>query len=283
MKTTRTVLIPALLGAALGAGGAPAQAKDIREPGAILTEIDGLIQHDVEKWCADQGIAYPPAAVVLRIFKQEHELEIWAKNADQKKMRLVRARPICAMDFAPGPKLAEGDGKTPEGFYHPEFGYKSSMWWMWMDLDADQVEEPGQVGKGSCFKMCLEYPNRLDRLRSKAAGFKKPGGDICIHGNCVSIGCASFKNRDFLPVFAFARHHDQNKFGKLQVHIFPFRFERVGADGLAQAAQAAAHVEALGRERLLSFWANLKEGYDKFNADPNPLGVSLGKEKYEFR
>jgi hypothetical protein len=265
-----------------GLGGSAAP-EEIRAPNGILKRIDALIKDDVEKWCAGKGIAWPTAAVVLRIFKREHEIEIWAKNEGQGKMVLVRTIPICAMDFDPGPKIADGDGKTPEGIYHPDFSYQSANWWMWMDLDREKVGERGQVGKGSCFKMCIEYPNDLDRRRTKEMKHTRPGGEICLHGNCVSAGCASFKNADFLPVFAFARHHDTKKFGKLQLHIFPFRFEKLSDADKSALAEKYPYNDAWGKQKLLQFWANLKEGYDKFNSNPNPLSVSIGQQKYEFK
>lgn len=251
---------------------------DIRDPDLILKKIDSIIKADAEKWCRDKGITYPPDAVVLRIFKKERELEIWAKNDGHKKMQLVRTIPICAMDFKPGPKLSQGDGKTPEGFYHPGFQYGSQYYWMWMDLD--DVDSAGEPGKGSSFKMCTEYPNQLDRERTRAAGFKSTGGEICVHGNCVTAGCPSFENRDFLPVFAFARHHKQKKYGKLQLHIFPFRFDKVQDVGAETGA--FKHGREFGKEKLLGFWGNIKEGFEKFNAAPNPLGIRIVKGKYRF-
>ena len=103
----------------------------------------------------------------------------------------------------------------------------------------------------------------------------RPGGEICLHGNCVSAGCASFKNADFLPVFAFARHHDTKKFGKLQLHIFPFRFEKLSDADKSALAEKYPYNDAWGKQKLLQFWANLKEGYDKFNSNPNPLSTML--------
>lgn len=260
-----------------------AHGADIRGEAPILDAVDRLVREDAKQWCRERGVSYPPDAVVLRVFKKERELEIWAKNAGQKRMTLVRTLPICAMDFEPGPKLAEGDAKTPEGFYRSEFLYGSSHWWMWMDLDPARVDAPGEAGKGSSFKMCLDYPNALDRLRTKQAGRGgKTGGEICLHGNCVSIGCASLKNRDYLPVFAFARHHDARRFGKLQVHIFPFRFEGMSPADRAAAARAWTHSEAVAPANLQRFWDNLREGYDAFRADPNPLRVRAGRTRYEF-
>jgi murein L,D-transpeptidase YafK len=258
----------------------PALAARIREPAAILQRAESVLAEDLTAWSAAAGLVWPPERVVIRIFKQERELEIWAGAGDGSPLRLVRTLPVCAMDFLPGPKLAQGDGRTPEGFYHPEFGYDSQCWWMWMDLDA--VDATGEVGRGSCFKMCIEYPNALDRKRSRALGIQDPGGAICIHGNCVSIGCASLSNRDFLAVFTFARHHLAARHGPLQVHLFPFRFDQVGPEQLDALLRANPPTSTLGERELRLFWDNLKEGFERFNLDPRPLSVRVGENRYLF-
>ena len=53
--------------------------------------------------------------VLIRIFKEESELEMWM----QKGERYVHfaTYPICHWSGTLGPKLAEGDKQTPEGFY----------------------------------------------------------------------------------------------------------------------------------------------------------------------
>jgi len=275
----RRSAVVALLAAVLLSTGA-ALAKDPRDPGAILAAVDAIVKPEVEAWCRDKGIVYPPEAVLLRVFKRERELEIWAKNRDHKAMQLLHRSPLCAMDFSPGPKLVQGDSKTPEGFYSPSFMYESANWWMWIDLA--QVSAPGVVGKGSAFRMCIDYPNALDRERSRAAHHKDPGGAICVHGNCVSIGCASLENRDFLPVYALARHHDARTFGRLQLHLFPFRFGEVAAAERAALAVQYVHHAAFASTALLRFWANLEQGYDVFNTSANPLVVRMEAGGYVF-
>ena len=249
----------------------PSPAQPPRTPVAILERIDELIGGEIKDWCEAENVLYPPDAVLLRVFKKERELELWAKNADMAAMKMIRTIPICAMDFQPGPKLAQGDGKTPEGFYHPQFLYGSSYSWMWIRLDEGELDRYGVVGEGSSFKMCIEYPNTLDRDRSKAACFRDPGGEICLHGNCVTAGCISFTNRNFLPVFAFSRHHDTERFGRLQLHIFPFRFDAV--QNMEDEIDSYPHVDLLGRDDLLTFWRNLEKGYHRFNEVKNPLTI----------
>jgi murein L,D-transpeptidase YafK len=263
----KNILTLCLLLLVLAVIPAPARAREPRSPKAILTRIDQIYGPELSTWTKTKGIQYPPEVVLLRAFKQEKELEIWAKNAGQAQMQLIRTLPLCALDADPGPKLRQGDHKTPEGFYFPRFLYASRNWFMWIKLDQGKVVDDGDVDKGSVFNMYLPYPNQIDRQRTRAAGFSNTGGSICAHGNCVSDGCLSMKNEDFVYSYAFARHHDP-KYGKLQYHVFPYRFG--SKDPLAQTKHFV-HLERLGKERLLRFWENLRQGYERFNATRNPL------------
>ena len=247
---------------------------------SILPEIEALVKDDLIRGYAEKGVTYPPDAVVFRAFKKEGDFEIWAKNAGQPKMSLIKTVRICAVDRMPGPKLQEGDLKTPEGFYHPEFGYASKKWWMWIRLNRQELDCRGEVGEGSCFKMCIEYPNEVDRANTRAAGMDQPGNEICLHGNCVSTGCISFSNRDFLDVFAGARHHDAGRYGRLQLHIFPFRFDRVPDPGSMMSGFIWFTV--FTERKLGHFWRNLREGFDKFNTDPNPLKIRIEGNQYIY-
>jgi murein L,D-transpeptidase YafK len=54
-------------------------------------------------------------AVYIRIFKEEHILEIWVKG--NKRYQLFKTYPICFFSGGLGTKTHENDGKSPEGFY----------------------------------------------------------------------------------------------------------------------------------------------------------------------
>ncbi|MBN2494443.1 MAG: peptidoglycan-binding protein [Deltaproteobacteria bacterium] len=252
----------------------PALAAQPRGSRAVLARIETLVGSELEAWCRQVGLAYPPQAVLLRAFKKEREIEIWARNTGQERMRLLQTLPICALDADPGPKLRQGDHKTPEGFYYASFHYSSSNWYMWIKLEPEAIDSMGAVGDGSCFKIYIHYPNELDPLRSRAAGFRNTGGSIFAHGNCVTDGCISLSNRNFLYLFALARHHAP-RHGRLQIHIFPFRFAGT-ADMRAEAARYI-HLKALGEERLLRFWENLRQGYELFNQRRQPVKIRFGQ------
>ncbi len=195
---------------------------DPRSPKAIADRIEALAGHHFRRWTEHAGLTYPPDEVEMRVYKVDRELEIWGRNNSNEPVsewRSIATLPICAVDDEPGTKLRQGDGKTPEGTYRSRALYPSRHFWMWMKLDPLLIDLPGIPGHGSAFRLCLDYPTRKDRARTRAAGFSDPGGGICLHGNCVTAGCVSFSNRNFLAVFAFAGHHDEERFGPMKVHI----------------------------------------------------------------
>lgn len=90
-----------------------------------------------------------------------------------------------ALGFAPeGPKQSEGDGKTPEGFYH---------------INRRNPRSAFHLSLG------VSYPSREDRERAFALGLD-PGGDIFIHGRPNSaredpsgdwtLGCIAVQNSE---------------------------------------------------------------------------------------
>lgn len=263
----------------------PTSYLKLRSARGILARIESMIGADLKDWCKKKGITYPPREVLFRVFKQEKAFEIWGRSAAMKKLVLIKTIVISKMDFAPGPKLKRGDHKTPEGFYRisrGSFGYRSSHWWMWMCLDEKLIDKYGQTGKCSCFKICINYPNSLDRLRSRRLKGGSPGSAICIHGNKVTAGCISFANRSFLPVFAFARRHDFSKAKTIQLHIFPFRFNKADLDLQKEAKTYFDSHKPRARltvTAVLHFWANLRLGFERFNSNSEPLGIVANKKR----
>ena len=54
--------------------------------------------------------------ILIRIFKEESELEIW-KQDSSGRFELLKVYPICRWSGDLGPKISEGDRQAPEGFY----------------------------------------------------------------------------------------------------------------------------------------------------------------------
>jgi len=56
------------------------------------------------------------APILVRIFKEEAELEVW-KQDDSGRFALLHTYPICRWSGVLGPKIKTGDRQAPEGFY----------------------------------------------------------------------------------------------------------------------------------------------------------------------
>lgn len=243
--------------------------ENVTNPKAILTVVDSLTLQNYNS--IEKKIKYPPDCTVIRVFKQERECEIWSKDSSQDSLSLIMTIPICAMDFEPGPKLKAGDSKTPEGFYYGDFAYYSNNWFMWIDLN--NVNKSGEVKKGSAFRICLNYPNQIDQRHTNMAGFSTPGGAICVHGNCVSIGCISFLNKNFIPVYAFSRHHNSTKYGKIQYHVFPFRSSDKTEAEITAFSKSFIHHNKYSPNEVKKFWKSLEFGENLFNNEKMPLSI----------
>ena len=75
--------------------------------------------------------------MLVRIFKQEAELEVW-KQTRSGQFALLKTYPICRWSGQLGPKVREGDRQAPEGFYtvtpalmNPNSSKKTSALFIW--------------------------------------------------------------------------------------------------------------------------------------------------------
>ncbi|MBW1873178.1 MAG: hypothetical protein JRJ19_14000, partial [Deltaproteobacteria bacterium] len=120
---------------------------------------------DIKKLFAEAGLDYPPAQVLLRVFKKDDLLELWVRPQKKKKFVHLKDYEVCSKSGVLGPKHQRGDLQVPEGFYKIT----------WFNAHSDFL-----------LSMKVSYPNPSDRIR----GHKRdPEGSIFIHGNCVTIGC----------------------------------------------------------------------------------------------
>src|ERR1700734_2277248 len=68
----------------------------------------------LEKELNDKNLK-PGSALYIRIFKEDDYLEIWAKSG--QSFKFFKSYNICFFSGGLGPKVSEGDLKSPEGFY----------------------------------------------------------------------------------------------------------------------------------------------------------------------
>ena len=147
-----------------------------------------------------KGFSWPAKYLYIRSFKYDSELEVWIKNKSSEKYRLFKTYKICALAGSLGPKRMAGDYQVPEGFYYiNEFNPRSNY----------------HLALG------LNYPNTADRMLSDLS---KPGGDIYIHGSCVTTGCIPITDGQIEELYILAAHAKDLGDDFIPVHIFPINF-----------------------------------------------------------
>src|ERR1051326_507525 len=127
-----------------------------------------------------KGVELSSAQIFIRAFKMEKQLEVWAKAPKQEKYTLVKTYAICSSSGNVGPKRKQGDGQVPEGFYEIERFNPSSNFYL---------------------SLGVSYPNASDKILGSKGNL---GGDIFIHGSCVTIGCMPITDDKIKEVYLMA-------------------------------------------------------------------------------
>jgi murein L,D-transpeptidase YafK len=118
----------------------------------------------------------------------------------------------------------------------------------------------------------VSYPNASDKI----IGRGNLGGDIMIHGNCVTIGCMPLTDEYIKEVYILAVEARNDGQENIPVNIFPSKLNEVGIKKLSK--------EYSDNQNLMDFWRNIKTGYDYFEKNKRPPIVSIDKTgKYEFK
>ncbi|KQR68710.1 hypothetical protein ASG25_11110 [Rhizobium sp. Leaf384] len=181
--------------------------------------------------------------VLVRIFKQESELEIW-KVDRSGKYALLKTYPICRWSGDLGPKRKSGDRHAPEGFYHVTKGMLNPNSQFYVSFN-------------------LGYPNQLE----SALGYT--GEALMVHGACSSSGCYAMTDQGIGEIYAVVAEALDSGQASFQVQAYPFRMT---------AANMAAH----RGDANLAFWRVLKEGYDAFEVTRRQPKVSACGGRYVF-
>lgn len=199
-------------------------------------------EETVKQYFLDAKADYPPAELLIRILKQENLLEVWAASDDTSEFTVIKEYSICYFSGKAGPKRKQGDLQLPEGFY--------------------VVDRFNPV---SSFHLSLgiNYPNASDKKLTKAA---KPGGDIFIHGSCVSIGCAAMTDNVIKEIYVIAVEA-ANTGSAVSVHIFPTHMTGSGYQTLQK--DFPEHRK---------FWESLEKGYLYFEKERKLPDICITSE-----
>lgn len=180
----------------------------------------------------------------IRIFKTEDEVELWLKNKNDTKYTLLKKIAVCAKSGKLGPKRREGDLQVPEGIYDISVFNPNSDYFL---------------------AVKVSYPNKSDRILAKGP----TGGDIMIHGNCVTIGCIPLQDvpvKDLYMLCVEAR----NRKSPIRCEIYPCRF----------TAKNLTKLESYPEE-LNKFWSGIIPAYDYFEANKVPVKYKIN-DKGEY-
>lgn len=187
--------------------------------------------------------------ILLVAYKSEQILELHGYDSKTSNYKKISTYKICNSSGELGPKNEEGDLQVPEGFYF--------------------INKFNPLSKYH-LSLGINYPNAADLLRTQA---KNPGGEIYIHGDCVTIGCLPMTDDYINEIYiycALARFNGQDE---IPVFIFPFKMTDNNYSHFI--SQKPNHT---------SFWRNLKLGYDLFTKNNKPLTISINQNGiYEFK
>jgi murein L,D-transpeptidase YafK len=181
--------------------------------------------------------------ILLRIYKDDSELEVWKQN-NEGRYAFLKSYKICAWGGKLGPKITQGDYQSPEGFY--------------------QVK-PSQMNPKSSYYLAFDigYPNSFDKA------YNRTGGDIMVHGDCSSSGCFAMTDPQVEEIYALAREAFAGGQRSFQVQSLPFRMT---AKNMAKY-RSSPH---------FAFWQNLKEGADHFELTGIEPKVDVCNKRYVF-
>lgn len=195
----------------------------------------------LEKKLLENHIEIDNFNLILVAYKDNDLLEIYAKAIQETSYRKILSYNVCSRSGQLGPKSKQGDKQVPEGFYHIDRFNPASNFYL---------------------SLGINYPNLADKRRSKANNL---GGDIFIHGSCVTIGCLPMTDNYIKEIYLLAVHAKNNGQSKIPVYIFPFK--------MTDQNLAAYTTKYKDNEELILFWNNLKIGYDKFIKNPKELNI----------
>jgi murein L,D-transpeptidase YafK len=191
----------------------------------------------------DQKRMPKESPILIRIFKEESELEVWKQDASGR-FELLKVYPICRWSGDLGPKVNEGDRQAPEGFY---------------------TITPGLMNPNSNYYLAINtgFPNAYDRANDRHGGF------LMIHGDCSSRGCYAMTDEQVGEIYSLARESFLGGQPSFQIQAYPFRMT---------PTNLARH----RTNPHMAFWKMLKIGNDHFEGTHLEPKVDVCDKHYVF-
>jgi len=223
MKNLAVILFCLLAGSAFAQGPSAASFVDYQRTLARPADALKSKEDTLKKQFKAKGLQWPARYIYIRSFKFDGQLEVWVKNERKEPFKLFKTYKVCAMAGTLGPKRMAGDYQVPEGFYYiNEFNPNSNYH----------------------LSLGINYPNSSDRILSDSL---RPGGDIYIHGSCVTVGCIPLTDEYIEEVYILAAYAKAAGQDYIPVHIYPVRYNvKKSADYLAYLARTDASLKTFG-------------------------------------
>ena len=191
----------------------------------------------------DQKHMPKDSPILIRLFKEESELEVW-KQDTTNHYALLKVYPICRWSGDLGPKVQEGDRQAPEGFYSIT---------------------PGLMNPNSNYYLAINtgFPNAYDRANGRN------GALLMIHGDCSSRGCYAMTDEQIGEIYSLAREAFLGGQPSFQIQAYPFRMT---------PANLAHH----RTNPSMAFWKMIKVGNDHFETSHLEPKVEVCDRHYVF-
>jgi murein L,D-transpeptidase YafK len=236
-RLLRTLLASAAVAAAVALAGCDTDGGVLPSGRALAPLSDKMLAEIEQKSMTKES------PILVRIFKEESELEVW-KQDNAGRFELLKTYPICRWSGELGPKIKLGDRQAPEGFY---------------------TITPGQMNPNSNYYLAINtgFPNSYDRANGRTGEF------LMIHGDCSSAGCYAMTDEQIAEIYALARESFFGGQKAFQIQAYPFRMTPLNM---------AKHRDSPS----MAFWKMIKEGYDHFEVTHLEPKVDVCEKRYVF-
>ncbi len=193
--------------------------------------------NEVLKTCGAQVGSF----VFIRAVKEENLLELWVKPEQGERYVLFKRYPVAAWSGELGPKMKEGDGQTPEGFYEVKIGALNPR-------------------SNYHLSFNIGYPNAYDCAQGRTGSF------IMIHGSDVSIGCLAMTDPGIEEIYTMVDAAQKNGQKSIPVQIYPF----IPTPARLKEAENSEHIQ---------FWRFLAKAWQwtELRHAPAPVKFKAGK------
>jgi murein L,D-transpeptidase YafK len=189
---------------------------------------------ELENLLTAKSISSNKLRIYIRAFKNSSELELWGKNNGDEKYQLIKVYDICQTSGILGPKRRQGDLQIPEGFYHIDRFNPYSNFYL---------------------SLGINYPNTSDKILGVKGNL---GGDIFIHGSCVTIGCIPITDEQIKELYIFCVESKNNGQRNIPVTIFPAKLTADNFNKLNEKYRSD--------KDKINLWEELKIAFDSFNS-----------------